>query len=319
VSDQASACGEKEVSSGVSKQNSRGSHSIWYTTDTVLLDYTTVGHVTADVMADGSRRVGGGAFYSALQAARLGRRTLIITKGVPEEIEQLLAPYRGELELQVIPSAQTTTLATLGTGSSRSQRVLAWAGPIDGEIAIDTAILHLAPVARETPRSWRGSAEFVGLTPQGLVRVWGEPGSQIQAAPLDAALLPEQLDAIVIGESERDSCAVLLADAEADEKRAPEAARSALVAMTAEHAPTLLQLPGGETVSVEVPAIEQLCDDLGAGDVFAAALFVTLGEGQAPRDAVAFANAAAAVRIAGAGADAIGDRGAVLARLASVS
>jgi 1D-myo-inositol 3-kinase len=285
----------------------------------VSLDYTTVGHVTADVMADGSRRVGGGAFYSALQAARLGRRTLIVTKGVSEEIEQLLAPYRGELEWQVIPSAQTTTLATLGMGVARSQRVLAWAGPIAGDVAVDTAILHLAPVARETPSSWRGSAQFVGLTPQGLVRAWGEPDGQIRAVPLDAALLPEQLDAIVISDSERDSCAVLLADAQADEQRASEAARGALVAMTAEHAPTLLQLPGGATVSVEVPPIEQLRDDLGAGDVFAAALFVALGEGQSPRDAAAFANAAAAVRIAGAGADAIGDRDAVLARLASVA
>ena len=37
-------------------------------------DYTTVGHVTADVLGDGSRRPGGSAFYSALQAARLGQR-----------------------------------------------------------------------------------------------------------------------------------------------------------------------------------------------------------------------------------------------------
>jgi len=35
-------------------------------------DYTAVGHVTIDVMPDGSRRPGGGAFYAALQAARLG-------------------------------------------------------------------------------------------------------------------------------------------------------------------------------------------------------------------------------------------------------
>ena len=44
-------------------------------------DYTTVGHVTIDVLDDGSRRAGGTAFYSALQAARLGRRALIVTRG----------------------------------------------------------------------------------------------------------------------------------------------------------------------------------------------------------------------------------------------
>ena len=46
-------------------------------------DYATVGHVTVDVLPDGSRRAGGAAFYSALQAARLGLRTLVITRGRP--------------------------------------------------------------------------------------------------------------------------------------------------------------------------------------------------------------------------------------------
>ena len=56
-------------------------------------DYTAVGHVTADVFADGSVRPGGSALYSALQAARLGRRALIITQGVEQQIAELLAPY----------------------------------------------------------------------------------------------------------------------------------------------------------------------------------------------------------------------------------
>ena len=43
-------------------------------------------------------------------------------------------------------------------GSQRSQRMLAWAGPIDGEqLALDTAILHLAPVARESPTAGAGA------------------------------------------------------------------------------------------------------------------------------------------------------------------
>ena len=88
--------------------------------------YTTVGHVTADVLADGSRRPGGGAFYSALQAARLGKRALIITQGVPSEVEQLLAPYREELELEIIPAQHTTTLHTFGHGAARTQRIKPW-------------------------------------------------------------------------------------------------------------------------------------------------------------------------------------------------
>ncbi len=70
-------------------------------------DYVTVGHVTCDAVEHPTGRTisqpGGTAFYSALQAARLGMRTLIVTQGVPGEIEALLAPYRDELELHVIP------------------------------------------------------------------------------------------------------------------------------------------------------------------------------------------------------------------------
>ena len=51
-------------------------------------------------------------------------------------------------------------------------------------MAVDTAILHLAPIARETPRAWpRSRAEFVGLTPQGLVRAWDARG-EIARVPL---------------------------------------------------------------------------------------------------------------------------------------
>ncbi len=130
-------------------------------------DYTVTGHVTIDVLADGTRRPGGSAFYSALQAARLGLRTLILTQGVPREIEELLEPYAGELELRVTPARHTTTLLTSGWGRSRIQRVLAWAGPMDRELKLDTEILHLAPVARESLARWSARNTFVGLTPRG--------------------------------------------------------------------------------------------------------------------------------------------------------
>jgi pfkB family carbohydrate kinase len=297
--------------------NSRWSHSIWYTHDTVSFDYTTVGHVTADVLADGSRRAGGSAFYSALQASRLGRRALILTRGVPSEIEELLEPYRRELELKILMAPATTTLHTFGVGAARTQRMLAWAGPISEEVAIDTAILHLAPIARETPRRWGGDAEFVGLTAQGLVRAWAKEGAQVRPATLEPSLLPERCDAIVISETERASCSSLLAVAH--DRRARAVARGPLIAVTAQAAPTTIRLPDREIIKVRVPAIERVRDDIGAGDVFAAAFFVALGEGRAPQDAASFANAAAAVRIAGTGASAIGDRTAIESRMAAVA
>jgi pfkB family carbohydrate kinase len=271
-------------------------------------DYTTVGHVTIDVLADGSRRPGGTALYSALQAARLGLRTLVLTRGVPAEIEALLEPYRDELDLGVHPAERTTTLQTVGEGLERHQRLLAWSGPIQGPIdspiEIDTAILHIAPVARETPRAWCGQAAFAGLTPQGLVREWDAAG-EITHSPLPPALLPERCDAWVLSERERECCA---------EPAARAAAASAVVAVTAGAHPVVVQLSGGELQRVTVPPIAAPVEDLGAGDVFAAAFFIALHEGLPPARAAAFANAAAAVRIAGVGPDAIGDRRAITAR-----
>jgi sugar/nucleoside kinase (ribokinase family) len=276
-------------------------------------DYTTVGHVTVDVFADGSRRAGGGAFYSALQAARLGQRTLIITQGVVAEIQDLLAPYRSELALQVIPAQHTTTLQTSGQPLARTQHVLSWAGPIERAVSVDTSILHLAPVARETAPRWRGRSDFVGLTPQGLVRTWASPAAQLRQQTLDPADLPERCEAIVISQAERQSCAWLIAAV--DSRPADARTPGTVIAITAGADATALHLPGGPTLELEVPRVEHLVDDIGAGDVFAAAFFVALHEGRAPADAATLGNAAAAVRIGGAGSDAVGTREVIRARL----
>jgi sugar/nucleoside kinase (ribokinase family) len=267
------------------------------------IDYTTVGHVTCDVLEDGSRRPGGGAFYSALQAARLGQRTLIVTKGEPTEVNELLAPYRDELEVRVLPAEHTTTLATSGIGAQRRQRVLAWAGAITEALVLDTSILHLAAVARETPMSWSGRADFVGLTPQGLVREWRQDG-EMWLAQLDPCTLPRHFDALVLSDRERDWCGPLFA------KHGPSVVDGP-IAVTAGSAPTEIRLPDGTVECVPVAPRTAPRDDLGAGDVFAAAFFIALREGRDPAEAAAYGHAAAAVRLAGTGAAAVGDTQAI--------
>jgi pfkB family carbohydrate kinase len=282
-------------------------------------DYVTVGHVTVDVLsADSSRHPGGGAFYSALQAARLGLRALIVTQGSPPEIEALLEPYRKELELRIIPAPATTTLDTSGLGDARTQRLLAWAEPITETVSVDTSILHFAPVAREGTPTWRGHADFVGFTPQGLARSWDEGGNgegengEIVPAPLPTdrssldSLLPEGCSAIAISEQERAACAPLLSAA---------TDAGAVLAITAGAGATSVYLPDGAVTRVQAPAVARIRDDLGAGDVFAAAFFISLNEGRSPQQAARYGNAAAAIRIGGVGADAIGDRRAIEARL----
>lgn len=297
-------------------------------------DYTTLGHVTIDVLADGSRQPGGSAFYSALQAARLGLRARIVTRGRPAEVQELLEPYRTELELTVLPSPRTTTLQTSGAGAERQQRVLAWAGPLPQDTAVDSAILHLAPVARETPTRWRGRPSFVGLTPQGLAREWcrndgvmtlsasdgegpghGGTGPAGRQAPpgrgLDDALgLAERCDAIVASEEERASCSALIAAA---------VRAGAVVAITNGPRPATILRPDGRTVRLPVTAVDSPREDLGAGDVFAAAFFVALADGRPAERAAAFGSAAAAVRMQGAGAGSVGRLETIEARVSSAA
>ena len=270
----------------------------------IRYDYVTVGHVTLDLIEDRpggtAGQPGGGSFYSALQAARLGLRTLIVTQGVPAQIEELLAPYASELDLRVIPAPHTTTLSTTGHGLDRSQRVLAWAGAIVEPLDIDSSILHLAAVVRETPATWRGEADFVGLTPQGLLREWTE-GQATSLVALDPADIPPRFDAAVIGERERAFSDALFAEAQRN---------GAAVAVTAGARPTAVYPAGREPgVRAVVPAATTAArDDLGAGDVFAAAFFVALREGMPAAEAAAFGNAAAALRVTAVGTAAIARR-----------
>ncbi len=272
----------------------------------VHFDYTTVGHVTADVTADGDRQPGGSAFYSALQAARLGKRALIITRGVRSELEELLAPYGDELAVEVQEARCTTSMATSGKGRERGQRVLAWAGAMDAELTVDTAILHLAPIARETPTEWRGAASFVGLTPQGLLRRWSSENERITLEALNRSQLPEHYDAAVISELERPFCTALL-----DQR--------AVIAVTDEADPTELLLAGEGSHRVAVPAVERMYEDLGAGDVFAAAFFIGLADGEDPLRAAKFANAAASLRVSGYGPGAVPDGATIATRVSEES
>lgn len=291
-------------------------------------DYVTVGHVTCDVIEDapGGPRAqpGGGAFYSALQAARLGLRALILTTGVRAEIERLLEPFRAEFDVRVTRSDRTTTLATRGSGGHRVQRVRAWAGPVLAEpLGVSAEIVHFAPVARELTASNRlawadltDGAKLVALTPQGLVRGWGDDG-WISPAPLDLAALPTRVDAAVLNQKERESCQVLLSHEDVH-------GRGAVVAVTAGGAPVELHLPrtavarnaiSRSPVLVEPVAAGDVRDDLGAGDVFAAAFFVALARGDTPETAARRGSAAAAVRMSGEGPAAIGDTAAIDALL----
>ncbi len=269
--------------------------------------------MTIDVLPDGERRPGGTALYSALQAARLGFDATIVTRGREDELRKLLAPFSEELDLIVEPAPATTTLQTRGSGEERHQRVLAWAGPMSGAAAGSGAILHLAPVAAELTARPAGEWRFTGLTPQGLLRGWEEPAGDVVQRPLPPAALPlfEQCDAVVLSRQERAAC-----DPGLDVARRG----GALVAVTAGPATTVLFAEReSPPLEISVSPVKGSVDDLGAGDVYAAALFVALAEGSSPAAAAALAGAAAALRLGGSGPQAIAGRREIEAQAASAA
>ncbi len=260
--------------------------------------YLAVGHVTVDVVGAGERRPGGSALYSALQASRLGLAATILTRGDAEQLERMLRPFRDEFELIVQPSGATTTLATSGTGEERRQHLLSWAGPIELGALPDAEILHLAPVAAELAGSAGGEWDFVGLTPQGLARRWDQTDGEIVACDADPAMvaMAGRCDAIVLSASERASCAELIERG---------LAVGATVAITAGADATELLCGPGRARQMATEPIARPADDLGAGDVYAAAFFARLAAGEDPAGAARLAHRAAALRMQGVGPDAV--------------
>lgn len=259
-------------------------------------DYVVAGHVSRDVVrAAGTEQVGGTAFYSGLQAARLGLRTLIVTAGVPAEVRGLLAPWHEELDVLIQPAAQTTCFEAEGVGLDRRLRVRAWAGPLKPLTEpLEASVLHLAPVARETSDFSGVAAGFRAITPQGLIRRWGA-GGDVTHAPLDSGELPEGLDAIVISSAELAACGAVM-DAAVE--------RGAVASVTAGEGGAQVISRGGVERAPALRVIEPV-EDLGAGDVYAAAFFAALASGLTPAIAMQRGQAAAFHKLSGTGPGAI--------------
>ena len=181
--------------------------------------------------------------------------------------------------------------------TTRRQRLVAWAGEIP-----------TGPRARR-PRSctwlrWRGRSARPGGRRRRLRRthaagaraalertgIRGRAGARRRR---EQEALGARCDAIVLSEEERD--ALRGADRAGPRGRAPSS-RSRPGA-----AGERCCSPDGRELAIGGPRVSDPTDDLGAGDVFAAAMFVELHGGAPPARAAAFAAAAAAVRLDGRG------------------
>ncbi len=274
-------------------------------------EYLAVGHITVDLLPDGTPVLGGTALYSALAAARFGLRAAVLTRGDfskhGDEVSSALTRFANEVEILLQSAQQPTVFTNQHVSGRRSQTIHSWAGRIDltGIPAHwrSAEIIHIAPVAQEIdPRqAGRLSTEFLGVTPQGWMRHW--PPSHTGTVTLSPLRLPTEvlsrIDAMVMNTEEQS-----LARDEID-----AVSTRGLVAITRGRQPAQI-LDRGRLI--EIPSLPtRAVDDAGAGDVFAAILFVMRAHHESTAAAGRMASAAAGLRIQGQGPDAVPTRAAV--------
>jgi hypothetical protein len=259
--------------------------------------YLAVGSVCWDEVPgpDGvERRLGGSVLFSARVAVALGWQPVIVTSGTAMLEAAVRAALPG-VEVVVQRSAHDTVMRFGEQVDLGPRWVPTVADPIDlGDAGVDPAdaqVVHLAPIMGEvTPNlveQVRGTT-FVGLTPQGLLRRRDGDDGRLALIDEPEAWWARAVDAAVLSESEHARFP--------DSIAGPELA---LAVTRGEHG--CFGHRGASSVDLPGVAVDEvaLTGTIGAGDVFAASLFVALAEGQPFSEAMDLANRTAAAHVAG--------------------
>jgi sugar/nucleoside kinase (ribokinase family) len=230
-----------------------------------------------------------------MPAATMGRAD-------PAEVSSICEMLAAEVGLRLQPAARTTRFCNTSVGGSRQQVVEANAGPISITEIPECEILHVAPVANEVRldavHSAADNADFVGLTAQGIIRGWDAAG-RVTLGPVDVDLAAANaIDVVVVADYEYAFVAALT----------DEVVRAGGLAVVTRNVDgcTVLSKAGSEDFPAHLVA--DVVDDTGAGDVFAAALFVELYRGVPLAGAVHFAAVAAALSTRAVGATGLASR-----------
>lgn len=275
-------------------------------------DYLLIGHITADLLDDGSVQLGGTALYSGLAAAHMGANVAILTRGRYGEIVAGmdipgLEEFSDRLQIVVQDADVPTTFTNQYLGTRRTQQIRHWAGPIDLRGLPphwgNAKIVHLGPVADEIdPRRITGlTTGFLGVTPQGWMRDWPrERGGMVKHTPLRLPVdLVNRLDSAIVSDEEIFHARDLIE--RVGERRMSVVTRGPQGATIYHSIGRAADAQPGEKYyrMVDIPGIDVKVKSLtGAGDVFAAAFFMKASEqSTSALEAGRFANAVAALSL----------------------
>ncbi len=174
------------INTGAMNNAPSGVHPIRYNSamNRPTPDYLIIGHITQDLVENGTR-LGGTAIFSSILAQRLGLQVALVTS------------FDADLDLEVLKGIQinnqkgqgTTTFNNIYSSTGRTQYLLDRAEGLNISQIPDNyrmaSIVHLAPVAREIKleagREFPNSSLAYSL--QGWLRDWDNKGL-VHPAPL---------------------------------------------------------------------------------------------------------------------------------------
>lgn len=245
------------------------------------MDYLAIGHVTEDVWASGNTP-GGGVMYSSRSARALVDDVGVLT-AAGEQFDWT-AVFPG-IRIFRIPTPTTTQFENRYANGKRTQitrpterRLMA--ADLSADLR-EAEVIHLAPVCNEVdPRivDVASPASFIGVTPQGWLRRWDASGRVVAGPWEDADRVLARSDAVV--------CSI---DDIAGDWSVAEAwsARTRLLVVTVGERGCYAYIHGASH-HVPAPQVVEL-EPTGAGDIFAATLFIALRDGATALDACAYA------------------------------
>lgn len=259
----------------------------------VSVDYMIIGNITQDLQPDGGYTIGGTVTYSARTALAMDCRVSVVTSAAPSlDLDEVLSG----IDVERIPSEQTMTFENVYTPAGREQFLHALASPLDLDAVPqrwrEPDVVHLAPLAGECDPALADAfpGALVGVTPQGWMRAWDDDGRVHYSAWHGAAELLPRADAAVLS----------IKDVANDEGMIEHFARLVPVLVVTLGPEGCRVYAEGDVRRVPVTPVPE-ADPTGAGDIFAAAYFVRLHQGDDPWLAAHLANCVASVSVKRAG------------------
>jgi len=251
------------------------------------IDYLMIGHLTVDETPEGLR-LDGAAAYSALTAHAMGLRVGMVTS------------WAGEIPLDALegipvvnfPTEKSTTFENIYTEQGRIQTIKSVAPKLDYYQVPDpwrsASIVHLGPVAQEVEPSLvrEFPSSLICVTPQGWLRTWDQNGLVSPAEWPEASFVLSRSGAAVISHS----------DIGYDDERLDEMVVAGPVVAVTEGADGVSLYWNGDVRRFRPPPVVEV-DPTGAGDIFAASLFVRLFTTRDPWEAARFATQVAAISV----------------------